>query len=104
LREDKSKVLGCSHISALPGYAVAGLTYPDNEIFLDPVIAWVLVTRQYGKDEDDPITTITPVTLDGDREENAPVVYPDGTVRLFNGGFFQTVESWKENEIGRQQG
>lgn len=103
MKEEESRVLGCTHIPALPGYAVAGLTYPDREeIYLEPIIGWVLITRQYGRDEENPLTTITPVTLEGNQEDNAPVVYPDGTVRIANDCMFPNLERWKEYETSRE--
>jgi hypothetical protein len=57
---------------------------------LEPIIAWVLVTRYYP--EDITVTTIGPITLEGEQESDAAVVYPDGTVRIAHDCSFQT---WK---------
>jgi hypothetical protein len=71
------------------------LTFIGNEIYLEPIIARVLVTRYYP--EDITVTTIGPITLEGEQESDAAVVYPDGTVRMAHDCSFQTVESWKED-------
>ena len=95
-----------SYVPALPGYSTVELIGHEDDQgnteyvpYLRPIIAWELAKDTSAHTEDEHILYVEPVTVEGVDDVN-PIVYPDGRVELPFIYSYDSVEEWRESEVG----